>query len=110
MQTRCAAEFPSLTSLARRAALASLAGLVFAPAVFLQDAFARRPAQRDSRRRDAVARKRRRSDRDMGGARAPWRARVCVGGSYAARPADRADRLPHTGAEHPGLHPRRLVA
>ena len=36
MQTRCAAEFPSLSSLARRAALASLAGLVFAPAVFEQ--------------------------------------------------------------------------
>ncbi|HKN28600.1 MAG TPA: hypothetical protein VJY34_12235 [Roseiarcus sp.] len=45
MQTRCAAEFASLSSLARRAALASLAGLVFVPAVFLHGAFARRPVQ-----------------------------------------------------------------
>lgn len=48
MQTRCAAEFPSSSSLARRAALASLTGLVFAPAVFLQDAFARRLVARSA--------------------------------------------------------------
>jgi hypothetical protein len=54
MQTRCAAEFPSLASLTRRAALASLAGLVFAPAVFLQDAFARRPFARGGIRVDVA--------------------------------------------------------